>query len=180
MAPTPTDEFLGTVECRVASAHARARDDVEALGEGLARRWPPDVAVFTNLTRDHLDMHGSPEAYLAAKAQLFMALTPGRPPCSTPMTRLRVASEVIAPGVVIETFSVREPGIARDRQRRAAARRRGSCCTIAVRERAGGSLQLDPGAHAQNAPPRRSPHAPRAIRRTRSALAPSGSPRRAA
>ena len=45
-----------------------------ALASGFARRWPPDIAVFTNLTRDHLDRHGSPEAYLAAKAQLFLAL----------------------------------------------------------------------------------------------------------
>ena len=33
-----------------------------------------DVAVFTNLTQDHLDYHGTLEAYLAAKARLF---TPG-------------------------------------------------------------------------------------------------------
>ncbi|MDN5516397.1 MAG: UDP-N-acetylmuramoyl-L-alanyl-D-glutamate--2,6-diaminopimelate ligase, partial [Pseudomonas sp.] len=30
-----------------------------------------DVAVFTNLSRDHLDYHGSMEAYGAAKAKLF-------------------------------------------------------------------------------------------------------------
>jgi UDP-N-acetylmuramoyl-L-alanyl-D-glutamate--2,6-diaminopimelate ligase len=30
-----------------------------------------DVAVFTNLGQDHLDFHGTPEAYFAAKAQLF-------------------------------------------------------------------------------------------------------------
>jgi UDP-N-acetylmuramoyl-L-alanyl-D-glutamate--2,6-diaminopimelate ligase len=29
------------------------------------------IAVFTNLTRDHLDYHGDPAAYLAAKARLF-------------------------------------------------------------------------------------------------------------
>lgn len=33
-----------------------------------------DVAVFTNLTRDHLDYHGSMEEYFNAKAQLFRAL----------------------------------------------------------------------------------------------------------
>lgn len=30
-----------------------------------------DVAVFTNIGRDHLDFHGTEEAYFAAKAQLF-------------------------------------------------------------------------------------------------------------
>ena len=30
-----------------------------------------DVAVFTNLSQDHLDYHGTMEAYFAAKAMLF-------------------------------------------------------------------------------------------------------------
>ncbi|CAI7892235.1 unnamed protein product [Closterium sp. NIES-53] len=34
-----------------------------------------DVAVFTNLTRDHLDFHGTMEAYRDAKARLFDAMT---------------------------------------------------------------------------------------------------------
>ncbi len=32
-----------------------------------------DLAVFTNLTQDHLDFHGTMESYYAAKAQLFTA-----------------------------------------------------------------------------------------------------------
>ena len=37
------------------------------------RVWgiPVDVAIFTNLTQDHLDYHGTMEKYAAAKARLF-------------------------------------------------------------------------------------------------------------
>jgi UDP-N-acetylmuramoyl-L-alanyl-D-glutamate--2,6-diaminopimelate ligase len=35
------------------------------------------VAAFTNLTQDHLDYHGTMEAYAAAKARLFTDLAPG-------------------------------------------------------------------------------------------------------
>jgi UDP-N-acetylmuramoyl-L-alanyl-D-glutamate--2,6-diaminopimelate ligase len=45
-----------------------------ALANGFAQLWPARVAVFTNLTRDHIDYHGDPEHYLGAKAQLFMTL----------------------------------------------------------------------------------------------------------
>ena len=36
-----------------------------------------DAAVFTNLTRDHLDFHGDLERYYAAKARLFLECLPG-------------------------------------------------------------------------------------------------------
>jgi UDP-N-acetylmuramoyl-L-alanyl-D-glutamate--2,6-diaminopimelate ligase len=36
-----------------------------------------DVGILTNVTRDHLDYHGTDEAYLAAKERLFDALRPG-------------------------------------------------------------------------------------------------------
>ncbi len=35
------------------------------------------VGVFTNLSRDHMDFHGSEEEYIAAKMQLFKQLAPG-------------------------------------------------------------------------------------------------------
>jgi UDP-N-acetylmuramoyl-L-alanyl-D-glutamate--2,6-diaminopimelate ligase len=41
------------------------------LDQGRAAGIPFDVAVFTNLTRDHLDYHGSMEKYFAAKRLLF-------------------------------------------------------------------------------------------------------------
>jgi UDP-N-acetylmuramoyl-L-alanyl-D-glutamate--2,6-diaminopimelate ligase len=54
--------------------YAAAEMTSEALALGFAKAWPCRVAVFTNLTRDHLDSHGSAEHYLASKAQLFMHL----------------------------------------------------------------------------------------------------------
>ena len=41
------------------------------IEEGRLNGARVDVAVFTNLTRDHLDYHGTMEGYAAAKAQLF-------------------------------------------------------------------------------------------------------------
>src|SRR5262249_15593071 len=49
----------------------------QALGDGFCQRWRPRVGVFTNLSRDHLDVHKTPENYLASKAQLFLALPEG-------------------------------------------------------------------------------------------------------
>ena len=45
------------------SSHALAQERVWGV--------PVDVAMFTNLTQDHLDFHGSMEAYGAAKRRLF-------------------------------------------------------------------------------------------------------------
>lgn len=42
-----------------------------ALSQGRVAGVRFDTAVFTNLTRDHLDFHGSMSAYADAKAQLF-------------------------------------------------------------------------------------------------------------
>src|SRR5688572_1731683 len=57
--------------------HAAVELTSEALARGFARAWPCRVGVFTNLSRDHLDAHGSAEHYLASKAQLFVALPAG-------------------------------------------------------------------------------------------------------
>ncbi len=90
--------MIGTIEYRVAeevfaSPHTtpESRDMLELMAEGVSRGAselvsevsshaldqgrvagiPFDVAVFTNLTQDHLDYHGTMEAYLAAKLLLF-------------------------------------------------------------------------------------------------------------
>ncbi len=51
------------------SSHALAQERVAAMGF--------DVAVFTNLTRDHFDFHAGFEDYFAAKRRLFDLLKPG-------------------------------------------------------------------------------------------------------
>jgi UDP-N-acetylmuramoyl-L-alanyl-D-glutamate--2,6-diaminopimelate ligase len=42
-----------------------------ALAQGRVHSLPYDVAIFTNLTQDHLDYHGTMENYFAAKRALF-------------------------------------------------------------------------------------------------------------
>ncbi len=44
----------------------------------LARALTPDIAVFTNLSPDHLDRHGGPGGYFAAKRRLFSEGGPDR------------------------------------------------------------------------------------------------------
>ncbi|MEZ6188865.1 MAG: UDP-N-acetylmuramoyl-L-alanyl-D-glutamate--2,6-diaminopimelate ligase [Planctomycetota bacterium] len=57
----------------VMEVSSHALDQRRAAGVDFA------CAVFTNLSRDHLDYHGSLEAYGDAKARLFEGLAPGRP-----------------------------------------------------------------------------------------------------
>ncbi|GGD42664.1 UDP-N-acetylmuramoyl-L-alanine--D-glutamate ligase [Sinisalibacter lacisalsi] len=65
--------------------------DIEPAGEGevvvlelssyqtdLARALTPDIAVFTNLSPDHLDRHGGLGGYFAAKRRLFAEGGPDR------------------------------------------------------------------------------------------------------
>jgi UDP-N-acetylmuramoyl-L-alanyl-D-glutamate--2,6-diaminopimelate ligase len=48
--------------------------EVSSLAQSRADGIPFAAAAFTNLTRDHLDFHGTMEAYLAAKRRLFVEL----------------------------------------------------------------------------------------------------------
>ena len=97
--------LIGTIETHVAgevrvSPHTtpESRDVLGLFADGLKagateavmemsshaleqeRVWglPVDVAMFTNLTQDHLDYHGTMESYFAAKARLFDGV--GAPP----------------------------------------------------------------------------------------------------
>jgi UDP-N-acetylmuramoyl-L-alanyl-D-glutamate--2,6-diaminopimelate ligase len=107
----PYEQAWGLAEARCVRTFALEATSY-ALSQGLAAVERPDVAVLTNVTRDHLDLHGSPEAYLAAKAQLFLALRPGgaavfnaRDPLSALLRELvpdGVAVHVVAPDAVEE------------------------------------------------------------------------------
>ena len=69
------------------SSHALAQERVFGI--------PFDVAVFTNLTRDHLDFHGDIEEYFAAKSILFSG-------CGTEPPRVAVinADDARAPELI--------------------------------------------------------------------------------
>jgi len=53
------------------ATHVAMEVSSHALEQGRVAAVAFDVAAFTNLTRDHLDYHGSMEAYGEAKARLF-------------------------------------------------------------------------------------------------------------
>jgi UDP-N-acetylmuramoyl-L-alanyl-D-glutamate--2,6-diaminopimelate ligase len=53
------------------ATHAAMEVSSHALEQGRVNAVAFEVAVFTNLTRDHLDYHGTMDAYGAAKAKLF-------------------------------------------------------------------------------------------------------------
>ncbi|MGZ3455232.1 MAG: Mur ligase family protein [Polyangiales bacterium] len=85
----------------------------EALAHGYARKWPAEIAVFTNLTHDHLDAHGSPEHYLASKAQLFMSLPEGGTAVMNAGDESSaLIEEVIPKGCKILRYSVPSRGVA--------------------------------------------------------------------
>jgi UDP-N-acetylmuramoyl-L-alanyl-D-glutamate--2,6-diaminopimelate ligase len=105
--------FLATMRTGLDAGGRFAAIEVtsEALARGFARAWPCHVGVFTNLTHDHLDAHGSPEHYLASKAQLFVGLPAGG--CAVlnaadPASEL--LAEVIPEGVRVVRYAVPSRG----------------------------------------------------------------------
>jgi UDP-N-acetylmuramoyl-L-alanyl-D-glutamate--2,6-diaminopimelate ligase len=74
--PHTTPESRDLLELFREGADAGATEAVmevssHALAQGRVYGLPFDVAIFTNLTRDHLDFHGTMEDYFAAKRRLF-------------------------------------------------------------------------------------------------------------
>src|SRR4030088_1046189 len=74
---TPESLDLQELLAQIANAgcHAAAMEvSSHALAQERIRGLEWDVAVFTNLTQDHLDFHGTMENYFEAKAKLFTDL----------------------------------------------------------------------------------------------------------
>lgn len=70
--PDPIGVQATLAELKKGGARAVAMEvSSHGLDQGRVAALDFDVAVFTNLSRDHLDYHGSMEAYGAAKARLF-------------------------------------------------------------------------------------------------------------
>ena len=76
---TPSSPLVQAIARRAVDAGARHLV-IEASSIGLEQRRldaiDVDVAVFTNLSRDHFDLHGDWERYLSAKRRLFADLKP--------------------------------------------------------------------------------------------------------
>ena len=76
--PEASDLFRTLRRMRQAGARGVAMEvSSHALDMGRVEGARFDVAVFTNLTRDHLDYHPDMESYFAAKRRLFDRLKPG-------------------------------------------------------------------------------------------------------
>jgi len=70
--PDPIAVQATLANLKQAGARALAMEvSSHGLDQGRVAALAFDVAVFTNLSRDHLDYHGSMAAYAAAKAKLF-------------------------------------------------------------------------------------------------------------
>lgn len=84
----------------------------QALMQGFARNWAPQVGIFTNLTLDHLDLHGSPEHYLASKAQLFTNLPPtGTAVFNADDPSSYLLKEVVPPYCSCKWYSLTDPNV---------------------------------------------------------------------
>jgi len=70
--PEASDLYRLLAEMRDLGARAAAMEvSSHALEQGRVEGLRFDVAVFTNLSRDHFDFHGDFESYFAAKSKLF-------------------------------------------------------------------------------------------------------------
>ena len=122
-----------------------------ALTQGRLDGASISAAAFTNLTRDHLDYHGSMEAYFEAKASLFAAPGPiSRVICIDDAFGARLYERYAAAGAIaVTTRSAGRPGPRYVRAASVDATSRG--LTIAVESHAGRATLRSPLLGAFNA-----------------------------
>lgn len=134
----PNPEHSTTPEApalqRALRAMVAAGDDaaiIETTSHGLAlervRAIGYDVAIFTNLSHEHLELHGSFEAYRAAKVSLFEGLASGpanppKPAVGWPRTGIVNADDPAAPVFEAATRAAGARLITYGRARKAAVR----------------------------------------------------------
>ncbi|MBN1256266.1 MAG: UDP-N-acetylmuramoyl-L-alanyl-D-glutamate--2,6-diaminopimelate ligase [Planctomycetes bacterium] len=76
--PVEFSEYLARMVAH-GCTHAVVEVSSHALSQSRTAGTKFSAAVFTNLTRDHLDYHGDMEHYADAKARLFQKVKPGVP-----------------------------------------------------------------------------------------------------
>jgi UDP-N-acetylmuramoyl-L-alanyl-D-glutamate--2,6-diaminopimelate ligase len=95
------DDDVATVAMEV-SSHALDQHRVDATAFS--------AACFTNLSHDHLDYHGSPDAYFDAKARLFTPAFTRRAAVHVADAHgSRLAQQAAAQGLVVARFAVEDP-----------------------------------------------------------------------
>jgi UDP-N-acetylmuramoyl-L-alanyl-D-glutamate--2,6-diaminopimelate ligase len=107
---TPESHDLQALLARMAGAGvqvAAMEVSSHALSQERAAGCAFAAAAFTNLTRDHLDYHGTMEAYFAAKARLFRELLPRGAPAVLNLDDPAGARLAAEPGPRVLGFTAR-------------------------------------------------------------------------
>ena len=111
--PRTWQGFIETMRAGIESCARFATIEVtsESLAKGFGKAWPCAIGVFTNLSHDHLNAHGSPEHYLASKAQLFVHMTPGNMAILNGCDEVSpLLAEILPMGVELRTFGTAARG----------------------------------------------------------------------
>lgn len=132
------------VECVVAEVSSHGLETHRLRGTDF------DLGVFTNLSQDHLDFHGTMEAYRAAKMRLFHDCLPesaarGKSPAAVvnvddPVGR-ELFTELAESDTPVESFGVRGGGAQADRADYRAEIREATVDGIEVELRCGGETR---------------------------------------
>lgn len=108
----------------IGGSHATMEASSHALALGRVRGIEFEVAVFTNLTPEHLDFHGDMESYAAAKLRLFEGAGARPPRCAVANADDPVGRRILGLGLSRSVGYGRSAGAA-VRPRRVAAGERG-------------------------------------------------------